>query len=460
MSFDFLAEWKNCRRPRNAWMLDAHLDRAHIDRGAPADPNALNRALTDVRTDFLRHHGVAHQGRPADPPKREAKTLAAQRVDEVFRVEKNPATVLQVFPSYSARLLLRFRLKTPLLTRDDDPFSLFDNPVRKDHILGAPYLAAATLSGLAVDAYQRAFFDPEYLPEWPGRLTFRREDGHAERLFGIVPNAGTGEEMVIDDARQGRLYFAPVWFQQVQYLVINPGDRANAIGTLPIHFEAIAAGQLGALELRYFNPHGTAHSQERLVRADLARLLAALALWWPRLGLGAKRLAGYGQIEPEDIVLQAKGWRGMPEDDTRSSEPVDTGPEAPVYYAEYLDAAGIPIDESVFTQRLQDRLNDKQQDIAKLKAKLEQTDKKDKKERKKLNKRIDRAERALDNIEKEERDKLEKVRQHHAAWQAWQAERGGSAVGSATADVPIDEHRLQGGDSWWAMAEFIAGEQA
>ncbi|HNB90374.1 MAG TPA: hypothetical protein PLP91_08290, partial [Plasticicumulans sp.] len=82
--------------------------------------------------------------------------------------------------------------------------------------------------------------------------------------------------------------------------------------TLPIQFEAIARGQTATLELVYVNPYGTGRDDdERSVRTDLARLLAALGHWWPALGIGAKRLAGYGAIEITGVELQTLGWEQL-----------------------------------------------------------------------------------------------------------------------------------------------------
>ncbi|MDD5035128.1 MAG: hypothetical protein PHE55_10245 [Methylococcaceae bacterium] len=218
-------------------------------------------------------------------------------------------------PTGSATLSLKFRLLTPLLTRDDDPFYLFDNPVRKDHIFGVPYLSAAGLKGLAADAYQRAFPGmtewTELGPDDQARTArFRIQDRHALRLFGL---ADDGTQTGSSSA--GRLHFSPVWFQAVQYIIINPTNKQTGLGEVPIQFEAIAPhlpnGKSVEVELQvfYFNPHGAPDSDEATVRGDLARWLASLATWWSILGLGAKRLAGYGAIEPIAAVCQAKDWR-------------------------------------------------------------------------------------------------------------------------------------------------------
>jgi CRISPR/Cas system CMR subunit Cmr6 (Cas7 group RAMP superfamily) len=218
---------------------------------------------------------------------------------------------ISVLPAFSAAVTLRFRLLAPLLTRDDDPFYLFDNPVRKDHVYGVPFLAAASLKGLAADAFQRGF--PHELP-WHGtgqevdqvRTMRYRQDTAAKRLFGI---ASDDPAQLASEA--GRLHFSPVWFSHVQYLVMNPTKTdkdgkpdGSGIGTQPIQFEAVAPvtekGKPVQAEISffYFNPAGARDSDETTARTDLACFVGALAAWWPALGLGAKRLAGYGAIAP------------------------------------------------------------------------------------------------------------------------------------------------------------------
>ena len=275
-----------------------------------------NDDLTGKRTYFLSQYAIANANRGQDEAK--PHPCHSPALDDSTGLNAAARTVQQAlagFPRYSARLLLTFRLLTPLLTKDDDPFYLFDNPARKDHLLGLPYLSAASLKGLSADAYQRAFPNPrswlELGKDDPDRTrAFRQADPHAKRLFGIADD-GVKIENEKNPSEKGRLHFSPVWFNQLQLLVMNPGDQARAVGTFPIQFEAIAPNQTGVLEVIYFNPHGAKDSDQTTVRADLARWLAAVATWWPALGLGGKRLAGYGAIQIESVELRTIGWSGV-----------------------------------------------------------------------------------------------------------------------------------------------------
>jgi CRISPR-associated protein Cmr2 len=278
--------------------------------------------LTDARTQFLLRHGF--DTTVVDDPKRArgpAKSLPCRTKDlkdaGLFDCEPD----LSVFPAGSASVSLRFRLLTPLLTRDDDPFYLFDNPVRKDHIFGVPFLAAASVKGLASDAFQRGF--PNEAPwvelgkdDQARTLRYRADQPRARRLFGLASDDNEKQH-----SESGRIGFQPVWFSNVQYLVMNPTNTDNTgIGTQPIQFEAVApfdekGKPVEALvRLTYFNPAGAKESDEATARADLACLVATLAAWWPAMGLGAKRLAGYGAIAPTAARCRANGYAQWPKD--------------------------------------------------------------------------------------------------------------------------------------------------
>lgn len=222
---------------------------------------------------------------------------------------------LTSFPVGSARLSLDFRLLTPLISTEQDRFTLFDNALRRDPLFQRPHLSAAAVKGLAVDAYQRAF--PSAAP-WSNlgkddaqrTGAYRAMDASAARLFGLGPAAEEpGAPIPLHPASgQGRLRFEPLWLDQVQFLVMNPQDSKKACGSIPIQFEAAAPGQELRLRLLYLNPAGLHASDAAAVSADLARLLWALAHYWPALNLGAKRLAGYGAIQPLAARLEQRDW--------------------------------------------------------------------------------------------------------------------------------------------------------
>ena len=317
MNFELLAEERVAIESGGIaaaqWTWQAHA--AHLRRGIvkPED-------LTEQRSAFLISRAMDLQGVEKNPKKARggARSLPCA-TREIDRAGLRAAPVnIAVLPAFSAALTLRFSLLTPLLTRDDDPFYLFDNPVRKDHVYGVPFLAAASLKGLAADAFLRGFpHDSSWTELGKGdqarTMRYRQDTAAAKRLFGI---ASDDPEKLASEA--GRLHFSPVWFSHVQYLVMNPTRTdGSGIGTQPIQFEAVAPvtekGKPVQAEISffYFNPAGANDSDEATARADLACLVGALAAWWPALGLGAKRLAGYGAIAPLSAVCRATGYADM-----------------------------------------------------------------------------------------------------------------------------------------------------
>lgn len=303
----FIKRWGRPTKPEQMRKLEGKLR---------SDPQTYVRALF-LREQFV--HITQDRDLEKGPQKVRGVEVGLQAMKQSNLLPNLPST--NQLPLLSATLSLKFRLLTPLLTRDDDPFYLFDNPVRKDHIFGLPYLSAASVKGLAADAYQRAF----PVSNWKGlgkddqtrTLNFRRNDPSALRLFGIADDGletPKGEDE--SHAQIGRVHFSPVWFEFVQYIIMNQQDADTAKGIVPIQFEAVApvksdgkSAVEAELQLFYFNPG----DEESIVRTDLARLLASLASWWPTLGIGGKRLAGYGAIQPVSAQCLANGWQGWTE---------------------------------------------------------------------------------------------------------------------------------------------------
>ncbi len=440
MNFDMLAD-ENFQPKKDDWLQQGARLRRTVRK---------NKDLTDRRTEFLRQYAVIDANGMGQGEAAIHRCNSSALLPTGFNTTARPMEqALAAFPRYSARLLLTFRLLTPLLTKDDDPFYLFDNPTRKDHLLGLPYLSAASLKGLSTDAYQRAF--PGATP-WtelgdsdkdPDRTRlFRHADPHAKRLFGIADDGAKIE------SEKGRLHFSPVWFNRLQLLVMNPGNPENAIGTLPIQFEAVAPDQTGVLEVVYFNPHGVKDSDEATVRADLARWLAAVATWWPALGLGAKRLAGYGAIDIVKAQLQAVGWSDMAGGaSTTPAAPAQIEP--PPYYQEYLHDGG-PLNQEAFNAKLQAELKRLDAEMSRLNHEAHG---KDAKIRKRAQRELKRATNQRTSREQEWLGQYRKVLEY------WTQFGSTTTVEAAAPRLLLASHEEKGEDSWMKLAHWIAGEQ-
>lgn len=462
MSFDVLADDRIADQ-KSDWLFQVSIARRRARN---------HEALTNLRNEFIREHALKDPNPMGQGPAKNLPYQQRQMPPAVFFTAKRKADdVLTVFPRYSARLLLSIRLLTPMLTKDDDPFYLFDNPVRKDHILGLPCLSAAAIKGLAADAYQRAFpgdVNWREAGQQAGVHQFRRDDHNqndlpqsALRLFGIADGGANTQVSQI-----GRLHFSPLWFDTVQFLVMNPGNPEKAIGTIPIQFEAIAPdppdkpNQTHEIEVIYCNPYGTKDTDEIHVRADLARFLAALAVWWPALGIGAKRLAGYGAIQIIKAELQAVGWTGLGDAQSAATSVASTAPE----FVTRFMTNGLLIDPGTLQAQFSARREawkqqPEVQTLEKEKENLQALPKnRRKKERDRINKQLAELRQALDEAIASQ----EKAYSQAVAWLKEHPEFGQTAMTDSlpvTEALPIIGTRTETGpDSWLNLAQWIARE--
>ena len=433
--FDLLADKAFKFTPtERGWLLAASRARKDVKK---------QQDLTDARIAFVKKHGIQKLDRNKQG---ESKHLPCQVIPrDLDTARRSKDEVLESFPSYSARLLLEFKLITPLLTKDDDPFYLFDNPVRKDHIFGTPYIAAASLKGLSLDAYQRAF------PSDQRNHEFRLQDDYAIRLFGIEDDGTTQKPSSV-----GRLHFSPIWFKEIQFLVMNRKKPETSTGDHPIQFEAIAPNQKGVLEVVYFNPN----SNEQTVRDDLARWLAAVAEWWPVLGLGAKRLAGYGAIQIERVTLQAVDWSGMkldekPKTQLNNNQAAEKS-QPPSYYEEYLIDEQ-PISPKDFEAKIKAEMDKKDAEIKELDQKWRKAQGNAKK---RAARNLKKAQNQRKGVEQEQRGRYTKVIEYFEKYgKTANATEETDAAVEEVKTLPIYELTKEGKDSWIHMARWIAGEQ-
>ena len=315
---EFLAE--NAEKLEKKYFEDKFwLNVASIQKGGIKN----QEDLTEKRKKFLRKHALKNnKNKKGDLTDRgDSKILSCKGYNDLKEAGLTSLPKIENLTDYSAIISLEFELLSPLLTHDDDSFYLFDNPVKKDHIFGVPYLAAASMKGLTFDAFLRAFPADNWKNlgknDSDRTIAYRSQKNKlsaqaAKRLFGVADNAETNLQ---DDSKSqvGRLHFAPIWFKYIQYLVMNPSSEKNS---MPIQFEAIAAKDSdkktvkATINFWYINKIDGEESSELEVRADLALLLEAMSEWLPALGLGAKRLAGYGAIKPLTAIFKGKNFSG------------------------------------------------------------------------------------------------------------------------------------------------------
>ncbi len=170
-------------------------------------------------------------------------------------------------------LEIGFALESPWYSKDDRPFHILDNPVRKDRVFGIPFMSAASWKGLL---------------RWASR-NLAGDDGSpcVRHLFG-------NEREEEEDSLRGALAFYPTWFSKLDFEMINPHSRKTRAGTQPIYYEVVPAGTSGVLRLLYAPLPGAARRDEIQPGDALEKLTEAIEILLGTYGISAKRTVGWG----------------------------------------------------------------------------------------------------------------------------------------------------------------------
>lgn len=305
----------------------------------------------------------------------------AEGLDWISRLglEPSPIDGLATLPQYSFALEFQFVLTKPYLSQDDGAFYVIDNPVRKDKVFKVPYvsptswkgsLRAAATRGL-LDTFSRllsatpppneaeratmlqalwaerarrvALFGDEkesqaaflnrwlashILPKQPDRTAPERrkqvqeEANRLGREFEqyLIQHGYRTEKI---EGRQGRLFFYPTFFNQIDLEIINPHDRKRRVGKKPILFECVPAGARGCFALLYvpFDRIGNEEADsEKGVKSlreevmdDFVLLARTLRAMFTKYGFGAKTSSGFGRARV--LWKKEEGAKVQPENE-------------------------------------------------------------------------------------------------------------------------------------------------
>ena len=191
-------------------------------------------------------------------------------------------------------LNIEFALLTPWYSKDDRPFHVLDNPVRKDRVFRVPFMAAASWKGLLRWACRMESGLLKHLERHDGRMKGWHEPDWIVHLFGN--ERGEGEEF-----SRGALQFSPTWFDRIGFEVLNPHSRENRAGTQPIVYEVVPTGTSGRLRLL----HAPAPGRESPPEA-MPKLVCAIEKLLTVYGFSAKRTAGWGLAEIQSWSVNGK----------------------------------------------------------------------------------------------------------------------------------------------------------
>jgi CRISPR-associated protein Cmr2 len=180
-----------------------------------------------------------------------------------------------------------FTLKSPWYSKDDRPFHVLDNPVRKDRVFGVPFMSAASWKGLLRWACRMQAGLSDHLEKHDMKMDGWKDPSWIIHLFGNEK----GEQK---DFRSGAVVFYPTWFDKVGFEVINPHSRTRRAGTHPIYYEVVPAGTEGRLRLLYAPLPGEIEG-DKVTPADfIDSFVDSIRALLETYGISAKRTAGWG----------------------------------------------------------------------------------------------------------------------------------------------------------------------
>ena len=193
------------------------------------------------------------------------------------------------WPSDWVGFEIPFTLQTPWYSKDDRPFHVLDNPLRKDRVFGVPFMSASSWKGMLRWAFamRTGQIGPNLETDEKKLEPYKKQELH---LFGNE----RGEQKKF---QSGALQFYPTWFDAIDFELINPHDRARRAGTNPILYEVVPAGTKGILKLLYAPAPGEA-KKDKVERVEcLCALIEAIRLLLGTYGISAKRTVGWGTAE-------------------------------------------------------------------------------------------------------------------------------------------------------------------
>ncbi len=261
-----------------------------------------------------------------------------RRLMDKLGISGLPLSDLAGLPFGSAGIQMEFTLKKPYISRDDAPFHILDNPVRKETVFKLPMISSASWKGnlrwmagyLAIEKwlnpaapFPSTDTEESTPPGWEEDraalfLLFGPENDATSRYFNreISTLVGGTDDTVAGDFKRflkrvtpsggdnegfrGRLHFFPTFFDAIDIEIINPHNRQTGAGELPVYIEAVPAGATGIFSLLYVptdrmnEPCPTVFRE--LIKKDLSMIARALRSLMLEFGFSAKKSSGYGVV--------------------------------------------------------------------------------------------------------------------------------------------------------------------
>jgi len=222
-------------------------------------------------------------------------------------------------------------LRKPYISKDDTPFYIIENPIRKDKTFPIPYISSMAWKGNLRWTMIKTFLEPiKDKPEDFANIRFRftllfgsekgwmSEESWTKYLDEMCENArelyrkklaekfANKLDKDFKDVSKinirGMLHFYPTFLDRIDMIVINPHDRKTKTGRKPIHFEVVPKGAKGVFRLVYVPFHWIELKDDELIKKvveDLDYVVRGLKEMMLTYGFSAKKSSGFGVIESE-----------------------------------------------------------------------------------------------------------------------------------------------------------------
>ena len=207
---------------------------------------------------------------------------------ETFGITKDFVNIINL-PKYAIYLQIKFELKKPYLSKDDDNFYIIDNPIVKDKVFKLPMVRSTTWKGALRFATRLVCEKEKY------------DESIIIRLFG-------NEKGETKNFRQGRLFFYPTFFDRVSLDVITPLRRDTKTPARgPIYFEFVPENTTGIFRLLYYPfdlvAKGEFDKIEEEVKEDLKIVSKAIHKMFYEIGFSAKKTSVFGTAKVEETKI-------------------------------------------------------------------------------------------------------------------------------------------------------------
>lgn len=268
-------------------------------------PDGLASGFVDGCTAWFASAEPETDKKIATRKKNDARSCYMKRVAAADLLPKKIAELLDPVPRVPQpdwlAIGVSFKLQTPWYSKDDRPFHVLDNPVRKDRVFGVPFMSAASWKGLLRWSCRMEAGLREHLEKPGGSLEGWNDPAWIVHLFG-------NEKGESEDFQRGALAFYPTWFSRVAFEVINPHSRKTRAGQQPIYYEVVPPDTKGTLYLLYAPLPGQAARDSVEPKDALGKLLEAVEKLLTVYGFSAKRTAGWGLATIPINGWEARGW--------------------------------------------------------------------------------------------------------------------------------------------------------